>query len=278
VQVKDADGNNILQGDNDPEIVYDGPMAVLVNRLSASASEIFAGAIQDYQRGPILGSQTFGKGTVQELIPMTEGQMKITRAKFYRISGESTQHKGVTPDLSFPDLYSVSEDIGESALPTALPWDTIEPYYYRPYADIKTIMPELNARHENRMTTDPDFIFIREEIDRAIENREKNEFTLNEAKLLSEREENDAWRLAAENRRRAAKGLPLLDDTDELENIDEETGLESAVSSETDEVAQADNAATEKEQDPYLVESGKILLDMIELQSGNAVSLALRQQ
>src|SRR5690606_9845526 len=103
VQVRDAEGNNIVQGDPDPDIVYDGPLAVLVNRLSASASEIFAGAIQDYQRGLVLGSQTFGKGTVQELIPMAEGQMKITRAKFYRISGESTQHKGVTPDILFPD-------------------------------------------------------------------------------------------------------------------------------------------------------------------------------
>src|SRR5690606_19958697 len=143
VQVRDADGNNIVQGDNDPEIVYDGPLAVLVNRLSASASEIFAGAIQDYQRGLVLGSQTYGKGTVQELIPMGEGQIKITRAKFYRISGESTQHKGVTPDIVFPDIFSVSDDIGESALPTALPWDTIQPNYYRPFADLKPLIPRL---------------------------------------------------------------------------------------------------------------------------------------
>lgn len=279
VQVKDADGNNILQGDNDPEIVYDGPMAVLVNRLSASASEIFAGAIQDYQRGPVLGSQTFGKGTVQELIPMSEGQMKITRAKFYRISGESTQHKGVTPDLDFPDLYTVSEDIGESALPTALPWDTIEPYYYRPYSDIKGILPELAERHEARMEQDPDFIFIREEITKVIENREKNQFTLNEEKLLSERKENDQWRLAAENRRRAAKGLPLLEDTDALDDEGEEIdNLKAGLDDSSAEDDLADNEDEPREQDPYLVESGRILLDMIELQANSPVSFALRQQ
>ncbi len=94
MQVRDAEGNNIVQGDSDPEVVYDGPLAVLVNRLSASASEIFAGAIQDYQRGIVLGSQTFGKGTVQELIPLGEGQMKITRAKFYRISGKARSTRG----------------------------------------------------------------------------------------------------------------------------------------------------------------------------------------
>ena len=86
-------------------MTYAGPLAVLVNRTSASASEIFAGAIQDYQRGIVLGGQTFGKGTVQEIIPMDFGQVKVTRSKFYRISGASTQHRGVIPDISFPDFY-----------------------------------------------------------------------------------------------------------------------------------------------------------------------------
>ncbi|MCG8415864.1 MAG: S41 family peptidase, partial [Pseudomonadales bacterium] len=99
-------------GDNDPEVAYDGPLAVLVNRTSASASEIFAGAIQDYQRGIVLGGQTFGKGTVQEIIPMDFGQVKVTRSKFYRISGASTQHRGVIPDIEFPDFYDAYEDIG----------------------------------------------------------------------------------------------------------------------------------------------------------------------
>ena len=98
-------------GDSDPGVVYDGPLAVLVNRTSASASEIFAGAIQDYQRGIVLGGQTFGKGTVQEIIPMSYGQVKLTRSKFYRISGESTQHRGVLPDIAFPDFYDVYDEL-----------------------------------------------------------------------------------------------------------------------------------------------------------------------
>ena len=108
-------------------------MAVLVNRLSASASEIFAGAIQDYGRGPIIGSQTFGKGTVQTLIPLNRGQLKITQAKFYRVSGQSTQHQGVLPDVEFPEVYD-TDKIGESSLEDAMPWDEIKPAVY-PHRD-----------------------------------------------------------------------------------------------------------------------------------------------
>ena len=253
-------------------------MAVLVNRLSASASEIFAGAIQDYQRGLVLGSQTFGKGTVQELVGLGEGQMKITRAKFYRISGESTQHKGVTPDIVFPDLYDAAEDIGESALPTALPWDTIEPNYYRPYTDLKSVIPSLTSLHETRLTGDPDFNFIEAQIARSLENREKNQLTLNETALLEERAESDQWRLQITNARRIAKGQ---DPFASVEAMDEDSD------SDEDEVAQnnagvdpveSEGSTSEGEDnaDPYLVESGKILLDLIELQQ-EQVTLALRQ-
>jgi carboxyl-terminal processing protease len=253
-------------------------MAVLVNRLSASASEIFAGAIQDYQRGLVLGSQTFGKGTVQELVGLGEGQMKITRAKFYRISGESTQHKGVTPDIVFPDLYDTAEDLGESALPTALPWDTIEPNYYRPYSDLKSVLPTLVNQHEARLENDPDFTFIEAQIARALENREKNQLTLNEAKLIAEREESDQWRLQITNARRIAKGEePYLSVADmDAENETEEdavvlnnAGIDPVERSER--MAEGDDNA-----DPYLLESGKILLDLIGLQ-GEDVSLAFQQ-
>src|SRR5699024_7868358 len=105
--------------------VYAGPLAVLVNRLSASASEIFASAIQDYGRGLIVGSRTFGKGTVQELLPLEKGRIKLTRAKFYRITGASTQIRGVVPDIHFPPLVNPDE-IGEGTLPHALPWDHID--------------------------------------------------------------------------------------------------------------------------------------------------------
>ncbi|MDD9890499.1 MAG: carboxy terminal-processing peptidase, partial [Gammaproteobacteria bacterium] len=139
--------------DNDPEVSYDGPLAVLVNRTSASASEIFAGAIQDYQRGIVLGGQTFGKGTVQEIIPMDYGQVKLTRSKFYRISGASTQHRGVIPDIQFPDFYDAYEDIGESSLDGALPWDTVRPVEYRTYHSIQALIPELRTLHEDRAAT-----------------------------------------------------------------------------------------------------------------------------
>lgn len=279
VQVRDADGNNIVQGDSDPEITYEGPLAVLVNRLSASASEIFAGAIQDYQRGIIMGSQTFGKGTVQELIPMDEGQMKITRAKFYRISGESTQHKGVTPDIVFPDLYDASEDIGESALPTALPWDTIDPNYYRPYTELKPLMSQLASKHDQRLTTDPDFVFIQSQIARALENRDNNqEISLNEEKLLAERAEDDSWRLDAENKRRSAKGLPLLTDTSELDDEPQSAIAEAPSQEQGDDDAASDEAPAEvDESDPYLVESGRILLDLIDLQAGSGARVAAQR-
>lgn len=269
VQVRDAEGNNIRQGDADPEIVYDGPLAVLVNRLSASASEIFAGAIQDYGRGLVLGSQTFGKGTVQELIPMNEGQMKITRAKFYRVSGASTQHRGVTPDIVFPDLLDSVDDIGESALEHALPWDIIEPAPFRAFGDLGPMLDLLRSRHETRIDADPDFDYIRAQIARAIDNRNRNELTLNEQKLRQERADNDRWRLEQENARRLAKGLDLLES---IEALDEEG--EEVLDTVSENGLVEDEEA--EEQDPYLVESGHILADLIELQSGSSVSMAGR--
>ena len=295
VQVRDADGNNMVQGDNNEEVVYDGPLAVLVNRLSASASEIFAGAIQDYQRGIVLGGQTFGKGTVQELIPMNEGQIKITRAKFYRISGESTQNRGVEPDIVFPDLYDMAEDLGESALPNALPWDTIEPTFYRPWGNLRQYLPTLQSRHEARATVDPDFNYIRAQIERALQNRERNTLTLQEDKLLAERKADDEWRLMIENERRIGKGLTPYADIDAMDDNaseeDEELALlrdgvdavresrDDETDSSADELADADVAEEEEEEeelDPYLVESGKILLDLRMLQQIDPPSLAIR--
>jgi carboxyl-terminal processing protease len=269
VQVRDAEGNIIVQGDPDPEIIYDGPLAVLVNRLSASATEIFAGAIQDYQRGIVMGSQTFGKGTVQEIVSMDEGQMNITIAKFYRISGESTQHKGVTPDILFPDLFDASDDIGESALPTALPWDTIEPNFYRSYSELRPLIPELASSHDLRLATDPDFVFIRSQINHALESRNTSDITLNEEKLLTERAEDAMWRLNAENRRREKKGLPLLNDISDVDaSLETEAGEEAQSS---DELNKQDslvvNEKIEEESDPYLIEGGKVLLDLINLQA-----------
>jgi len=273
VQVMDADNNNNVYGDSDPGLVYDGPLAVLVNRLSASASEIFAGAIQDYQRGLVLGSQTFGKGTVQELIPLGEGQLKITRSKFYRISGESTQHRGVLPDIDFPDLYDVSDDIGEAALDSALPWDTIETTsFYRPYANLQPILPALVSRHQERLQNDPDFNYIEAQIARALENQEDNTLSLNMDTLLAERAENDAWRLQLENSRRLAKGEEPYESIEAMENANE--AEEEAIAVNMPGLDAEDLSNDEQTDDPYLRESANVLLDLIELQSDNVFSMA----
>ena len=275
VQVRDADGNNIVQGDRNEEVVYAGPLAVLVDHLSASASEIFAGAMQDYQRGVILGSQTFGKGTVQELIPIGDGQMKITRAKFYRVSGESTQHRGVLPDVDFPNILDATEDLGESALDNALPWDTIEANYYQPYLDLQPILPDLVSRHEQRMREDPEFIFIREQIARIRQNRERKKLPLNEETLRAQQAENDAWRLQAVNNRREALGEELFVDIAAMESSlgeEDTTDFEQA-----NEVGLEETEEDEKNlsDDPYLQESGRIIVDMIEIMEDRRISLAI---
>ncbi|MEI7949870.1 MAG: carboxy terminal-processing peptidase [Gammaproteobacteria bacterium] len=303
VQVKDAEGEITVLGNPDSDTSWDGPLAVLVNRMSASASEIFAGAIQDYQRGLVLGSQSFGKGTVQELIPLGEGQIKITRSKFYRISGESTQHKGVTPNIAMPDLFEVSDEIGENALPTALPWDTIEANFFRPYADFRVLVPTLNGKHEARMRDDPEFVYIRAQIAEAKKEQASNSLSLNETKLLEERKLRDQKRLQMENQRRKAKGLAPFADIKAMDNdgITASDDDQKAAAGETAVVANdakskagnskagesppkagknkkgADGKTKPKEPDPYVIESGRILIDLAELQGGKKTSVTAQK-
>ncbi|MBT3530074.1 MAG: carboxy terminal-processing peptidase [Gammaproteobacteria bacterium] len=264
-------------GDNDPEMAYAGPLAVLVNRTSASASEIFAGAIQDYERGIVLGGQTFGKGTVQEIIPMDYGQVKLTRSKFYRISGESTQHRGVVPDISFPDFYDAYEDIGESSLDGALPWDTVRPVEYRHYLAIQEVLPQLQQLHEERAESSADFIYLENQIERTRELRGREEISLNELVVKTEREESRRREFDAENMRRMMKGLPLRDWVDADAEEDEEEVEISA----NDDVSLVDNSddealedEVEEEKDPLLLESGRVLVDFIALNRGNANSIS----
>ena len=251
-------------GDNDPEVAYSGPLAVLVNRTSASASEIFAGAIQDYQRGIVLGGQTFGKGTVQEIIPMDFGQVKVTRSKFYRISGASTQHRGVIPDITFPDFYDAYDDIGESSLDGALPWDTVRPVEYRPYFSIQAMLPQLREQHELRAEESPDFIYLLDQIERTRKYRNREQLSLNELQVKAERERNRREEFDAENMRRFLKGLPLNEwvEEDDL-NVDEEE--ESSIAN--NDTLASDEASVEEEDeaDPLLLESGRILADFISL-------------
>ncbi len=253
VQVRNAQGRVKIFTDSDPEIAYDGPLAVLVNRLSASASEIFAGAIQDYQRGIVIGGQTFGKGTVQTLLPVQKGQLKITQAKFYRISGESTQHQGIIPDVQLPPMFDLTE-IGEDSLEEALLWDTIRPVLHQKTGAISPYIKELETRHAARILNEPDYQFRLAQIKRMEENRSKTHISLNEKTRLAEKKASDASLLAMENKRRLAKGEELLTDVKELEPDEDE-----------DEDASEEDAEEDEAPDAYMVEGGNILADLIRL-------------
>jgi carboxyl-terminal processing protease len=236
----------------------------------------------------VLGGQTFGKGTVQEIIPMTYGQVKLTRSKFYRISGESTQHRGVIPDITFPDFYDAYDDIGESSLDGALPWDTVRPVEFRAYYPVQAYLPKLQELHTKRAADSPDFNFIKEQIDRTRVLREREQISLNEAIVKAEREELKRSEFEAENLRRQLKGLPLKEWIDEdaeaelalsesSESSDERSNDSSNDNSETSaalaSTTSSDDESEEPEEpeelDPLLLESGRILADFINLSSGS---------
>lgn len=246
VLVRNADGRVDVLEDENPGAFYKGPMALLVNRLSASASEIFAGAMQDYHRALIIGGQTFGKGTVQTIQPLNHGELKLTLAKFYRVSGQSTQHQGVLPDIDYPSIIDTKE-IGESALPEAMPWDTIRPAI-KPASDpFKPFLAQLKARHDSRTAKDPEFAYIRDRL--ALSQQLMNEKTvsLNEADRRAQHADIEAKQLALENTRRKAKGEEPLK---ELKKEDEDT-------------LAAEPDKTKPEDDAYLSETGRILLDYL---------------
>lgn len=212
VQVRDARGRISLYGDTETGAVYDGPLTVLVNRLSASASEIFAGAIQDYGRGLVLGSNTFGKGTVQTLDQLSHGELKLTRAKFYRISGKSTQNRGIEPDITFPSLID-PERIGESSLDNALGWDSVRDVQYRRYGKPEEVLPTLKKRHEARAEENPNFIYLERQSALARKLREQHTtVSLNREQRKKEMEAQEAEQLSLENQRRRALGMDELDE------------------------------------------------------------------
>ena len=245
VQVHYSFGHTQVLADQDPEQLYSGPLVVLTNRLSASASEIFAGAIQDYGRGLVVGSQTFGKGTVQTLIPLFRGQMKVTNAKFYRVSGESTQHRGVIPDILYPEIYDI-EKIGESALEEALPWDKIAASKYKEQGNVSKNLESIRAKHNKRISNDPDFAYLSEQVVFLKELRADTTISLNSKTREIERKEMEGRRLALENKRRVAKGLkPLKELADENAKTDE-----------------TDDEKT-KDTDALLKEGGEILIDFM---------------
>ncbi len=242
VQVKDEKANVEVLQDPNPGVAYRGPMAVMVNRLSASASEIFAAAIQDYNRGIIVGGKTYGKGTVQTLIPLSRGQLKLTSAKFYRITGGSTQNRGITPDILFPSPYN-PDDIGESALPEALPWDTIAEVSHAPLPDISGIRARLLQKHYERIKHNPDYEYLVGLIEHLEKTRAETTVSLNEFLRKQELRQAEQERLALENSRRTAKGLTPVTALDDL---------------------YADNQTEADEDDALLQETAELVVDFAE--------------
>ena len=309
VQIRSKSNRVDILDDRDISVVYDGPLAVLVNRLSASASEIFAGAIQDYERGIIIGSQTFGKGTVQSLLPLNRGQLKLTQAKFYRISGESTQERGIIPDIAFPNSYD-PESIGESTLEGPLPWDRISATSYRRKHATSQYVPELRALHHERVAENPEFSYLREAFAYRKARSEDNTISLNEQERLNQKNERESFWLALENKKREALGMDLLASLDDLDAEADDTlasnetpeagnnaagggaivpeegssedgapvpGSEMAGSGSAGDALTTASVDTEEEEpdDPYLVETGHILLDLISLEERTAADRKL---
>ena len=231
VQLRNSNGRISRLDDPDPvpRVAYDGPLAVLVNRYSASASEIFAAAIQDYARGVIIGQQTFGKGTVQNLYSLDQyvrrpedeglGQLTLTIGKYYRVTGESTQHRGVNPDIVLPSAIN-AELVGESVRDSALPWDTIRTARFRAGAPLDRTIQTLTTSHSERSKADPDFRYLIQGIEDIEEVRSRNSVSLQIEARKREREEERQRSLERENERRVALGLEPLDSVEALEDIE----------------------------------------------------------
>jgi carboxyl-terminal processing protease len=226
VQLKDTTGRLEVLDDPEPGVVYDGPLAVVVDRFSASASEIFAGAIQDYHRGVVLGQRTFGKGTVQNLVPLdrwsqrpVSGQLTVTIGKFYRITGESTQHRGVEPDVPLPSAIDM-EEVGESSLEAALPWDRIASVPFtaaRTGQKVPTPVAMLATEEDERAQHDPDYRWLVSDIAAIEQLRSQKTVSLNLKARQEERAQLDKDRLARENSRRVAKGQAAAKNVEEIE-------------------------------------------------------------
>jgi carboxyl-terminal processing protease len=231
VQLRNSNGRISRLDDPDPvpRVAYNGPLAVLVNRFSASASEIFAAAIQDYARGVIIGQETFGKGTVQNLYSLDQylqpegdkgyGQLTLTIGKYYRVTGESTQHRGVNPDIMLPSPID-AEEIGESVRDSALPWDTIQTTRFRAGDPLDSTIHSLTVNHSERAKGDPNFRYLMQYIEDDRESRSQDTVSLNIEARKAEREASRQRALELENERRVALGLEPVASLEDLEDED----------------------------------------------------------
>jgi carboxyl-terminal processing protease len=248
VQLKDTTGQLEVLKDPDSGPDYTGPLAVLVDRTSASASEIFAGAIQDFHRGLIIGQTSFGKGTVQSVIPLdrwssrpTEGQVTVTIGKFYRVTGESTQLRGVAPDIALPSPIS-TDDVGESVLEHALPWDRIASVPFQARSPEPVLVQTLATEESDRATHNPDYQWLMASLATLDSARKEKTLSLNLKKRQLERTAQDQSRLAQENARRAADSMtPLKSIEDIVLSEEPDVILAQATDIMTDEVITADS-------------------------------------
>lgn len=265
LQERDVKGSVKVDSDTKSGVAWDGPLGILINRASASASEIFAAAIQDYGRGVIIGEQSFGKGTVQSVVNLDNlvrndkpkfGELKMTVAQFFRVNGGTTQLKGVTPDVSLPSMTNV-EDFGESSFDNALPWTQIKAVDFTPAGNLKELVPVLVTKHDARIGKDKDFKYLLEDIAEAKALTSKNMISLNESKRRKEREAQDL-RLASR-------------DTDGKKNTTKNTqqddGLNSSERNLSKDIELEKSRKNNK--DIYLNEAANILSDEVSVLKAN---------
>ena len=272
VQIRDSDMRVQRNQRAYRRAVYNGPLLVMINRLSASASEIFAGALQDYGRALVVGSQSFGKGTVQDITALSSGQLKMTVSKFYRVSGDSTQHRGILPDISFPSVHDLDE-VGESHQDNALPWDSIHRVPHQTKDELKAFIGPLTESHLERRKEDPDFASLIERIELSDKWAREISLSLN---LEQRRIRSESWDLGLfeiENRRLLAKGqepfatLEAWRNSDEINEENESDLPEEQAQLQEEEEEEANIPET----DPLLFEAGRILGQQIFIESTRKV-------
>ena len=249
VQVKQSRGFVQPYGDSRAVQIWEKPVLILVNRYSASASEIVAGAIQDYKRGIVVGQRTFGKGTVQSLENLSEGQIKITESKYYRVNGTSTQNKGVIPDIELPSTWDI-DTVGESSYPTALKWDTIRPYRHKKFKLEPHLVEKVLNQHESRLTFEPNLNYLQKVRNRYDLNKNKKLLSLNINKRTIQKELRRSWLLEIENERRSEIGLDVFNSFEEMENF-------------KDDKDSLNQNSINLEDDYLLIESTKIINDFL---------------
>ena len=252
VQVMESNGSIQPLGHTMGRQNYIGPIAILVDKLSASASEILAGAIQDYQRGLVIGAQTFGKGTVQRMENLSYGQIKFTEQKFYRVSGQSTQHKGVVPDIELPYVYS-NQEIGEMSYENALPYNDISPVYYETFENLFNL-ESIKKYSDNRIKNSSMNLYIKETNQLIEDENDKNLLPVNLTFRKEIKTKNEMKRLSIENELRSSMGLDVFESYEEFSNSD---GME--ISDKKDEI--------------ILKEAAEILIDQILMEQSSRISL-----